>query len=115
MVESKVYEGQEDDECKCGPIGRFGHLRDCPLEYSNRKSREAEKENKMSEEKKIDPPIMKFFEFGHLPEHLQRVSEPACAVAKHMNEILPSCAEKHAGLRKLLEAKDCFVRASMEK
>jgi len=31
-----------------------------------------------------------------------------------MNKDLPNCAEKSAGLRKLLEAKDCFVRASIE-
>lgn len=32
-----------------------------------------------------------------------------------MDAQLPDCAEKSAGMRKLLEAKDCFVRAALEK
>jgi hypothetical protein len=31
-----------------------------------------------------------------------------------MDEVLTESAEKTAGLRKLLEAKDCFVRAKLE-
>jgi len=30
-----------------------------------------------------------------------------------MDELLPESAEKTTGLRKLLEAKDCFVRAKL--
>ena len=37
--------------------------------------------------------------------------KPICDLATKMDE-LPDCAEKSAGLRKLLEAKDCFVRAA---
>lgn len=58
-------------------------------------------------------PIMKFFEYTHLPEHLQKVSRPIGDLAHEMNEALPNSAEKAAGLRKLLEAKDCLVRASL--
>jgi hypothetical protein len=58
-------------------------------------------------------PIIKYFEFAHLPAHLQEVSKPMCELATHMDETLPDCAEKSAGMRKLLEAKDCFVRARM--
>lgn len=60
-------------------------------------------------------PIMKYFEFAHLPQHLQAVSGDVYAVACSMDAQLPDCAEKSAGLRKLLEAKDCFVRAALEK
>lgn len=56
---------------------------------------------------------MKFFEYDHLPEHLQKVSEPICQLAQRMQLELPVCEEKEIGLRKLLEAKDCFVRASI--
>lgn len=56
-------------------------------------------------------PIMKFFEYAHLPEHLQEVSKPISLLAQEMDEALPNSAEKVAGLRKLLEAKDCLVRA----
>jgi len=58
-------------------------------------------------------PIMKYFEYSHLPEHLQAVSKPFGDLAKQMNELLPDGPEKSAGLRKLLEAKDCMVRASL--
>lgn len=57
---------------------------------------------------------MKYFDYKHLPEHLQVVSKSIHDVAHAMNESLPDCAEKTAGLRKLLEAKDCFVRAALE-
>jgi hypothetical protein len=60
-------------------------------------------------------PILKYFEYAHLPPHLQLVSAPIGTVAKLMDQDLPDCAEKSAGLRKLLEAKDCFVRAALEK
>ncbi|UES40971.1 hypothetical protein GFC08_25820 [Roseibium aggregatum] len=58
-------------------------------------------------------PIMKYFEFKHLPEHLQAVSRPFGYLAEQMNADLPDGPEKSAGLRKLLEAKDCMVRAAL--
>lgn len=57
---------------------------------------------------------MKFFEYDHLPFNLQEVSKPVGELAKKMNEELIEGAEKSAGMRKLLEAKDCFVRAKLE-
>ena len=57
---------------------------------------------------------MKYFDYEHLPEKLQAVSKPIGDVARQMNESLPDGAEKCAGLRKLLEAKDCLVRAALE-
>lgn len=66
--------------------------------------------------KKVEPvdrnPIMEFFEYEHLPEALQKVSLEICQVAEHLHDTLPDGPEKSAGLRKLLEAKDCFVRAA---
>ncbi|OAT17155.1 hypothetical protein M977_04401 [Buttiauxella gaviniae ATCC 51604] len=58
-------------------------------------------------------PIMKFFAYEHLPSHLQEVSKPIGELAKQMDESLPDSGEKSAGLRKLPEAKDALVRASM--
>lgn len=46
--------------------------------------------------------------------HLQEASEPLGAVARVMAHTLPHNAETVAGLRKLLEAKDCFVRAKVK-
>lgn len=58
-------------------------------------------------------PIMKYFAYEHLPEKLQEVSKPIGDIARHMDESLPDGAEKSAGLRKLLEAKDALVRAKL--
>lgn len=59
--------------------------------------------------------LMQFFTFEHLPDHLKEVSQLCGKLAQQMDTILPETAEKTAGLRKLLEAKDCFVRALLEK
>lgn len=56
----------------------------------------------------------RFFDYRHLPEKLQEVSKPCADLHDQMDEELPESAEKTAGLRKLLEAKDCFVRAKLE-
>lgn len=55
----------------------------------------------------------KYFDYKHLPEHLQKVSAPVGQLAKLMIDDLPDGPEKDAGLRKLLEAKDCFVRSKL--
>lgn len=59
-------------------------------------------------------PIMKYFAYTHLPDKLQVVSKPIGDLARQMDELLPDGAEKSAGLRKLLEAKDALVRAKLE-
>ena len=56
---------------------------------------------------------MKFFNYEHLPEKLQEVSKPVGDLARQFELSLPDNAEKSAGMRKLLEAKDCFVRAAL--
>lgn len=58
--------------------------------------------------------ILKYFTYAHLPDALKEVSKPLSEIANMLDESLPNCAEKSAGMRKLLEAKDCFVRARME-
>jgi hypothetical protein len=57
------------------------------------------------------PPIMKYFVYDHLPDHLQAVSKQFAELAHEM-AMKSAGPETSAGLRKLLEAKDCFVRAS---
>lgn len=56
--------------------------------------------------------ILEFFEFEHLPEHLQKISMPFHELAWDMANLLDG-AELTVGLRKLLEAKDCMVRAAL--
>ena len=58
-------------------------------------------------------PIMKHFAYAHLPDHLQAISRPFGELAQQMNDTLPHDPEKSAPLRKLLEAKDCMVRAKL--
>lgn len=58
---------------------------------------------------------IKYFAYAHLPPHLQAVSKPLGDLANQIEADLPNCPEKEAGMRKLLEAKDCFVRAALEK
>jgi len=57
---------------------------------------------------------IKYFEYGHLPEYLQVISKEIYDLAHRMEDVLPDGPEKSAGMRKLLEAKDCFVRSYLE-
>lgn len=57
--------------------------------------------------------LLRYFEYAHLPPELQAISQPLHDLAWQMAERLPACAELTVGLRKLLEAKDCFVRAAL--
>jgi hypothetical protein len=56
---------------------------------------------------------MCYFKYDHLPQHLQTVSKPIGDLATLMDSMIPDGPEKSAGLRKLLEAKDCLVRAAL--
>ena len=58
-------------------------------------------------------PILRYFASSHLPSELREISVACQVLAKEMDHALPDSAEKSAGLRKLLEAKDCFVRAAL--
>lgn len=58
--------------------------------------------------------MLKHFRFEHLPPFLQEVSKPFGELARQMIEIMPMSAERTAMLRKLVEAKDCAVRAYLE-
>lgn len=58
-------------------------------------------------------PIMKYFAYSHLPDRLQEISRPFGELALQLCQTLPRSAERAAGLRKLLEAKDCMVRAAL--
>jgi len=62
-----------------------------------------------------DYPILKYFAWEHLPEELAAISRPFEELSQIMALTLPAGPETAAGLRKLLEAKDCFVRAALEK
>lgn len=69
----------------------------------------------MSVVTKYQNPIMQYFEYKHLPENLQKVSKPFWELATTMEASLPPGPEKNVGLRKLLESKDCMVRAALKR
>lgn len=57
--------------------------------------------------------VARFFEYEHLPEHLKAVSKPCAELAQAMLDAVPDCPQLTRGLTRLLEAKDCFVRAAL--
>jgi len=59
--------------------------------------------------------MMQWFKYDHLPLNLRAVSRECALLAETMDQALLEGPEKTAGLRKLLEAKDCFVRAELER
>ncbi len=62
---------------------------------------------------KAPSPIMKFFSYAHLPEHLQETSRRFAELAEWIETAIPNGPEKTVALRKLLEGKDAAVRARL--
>ena len=72
----------------------------------------------MTEPNPAPPPplpegILQFFRHGHLSPELADVSRPFCDLAQDIVRGLPRNPERTVALRKLLEAKDAAVRASL--
>lgn len=59
--------------------------------------------------------LLQFFKYEHLPLPLRERSKAFHSLAKVLDETLPNNPEKTMALRKLLEAKDCAVRAELFK
>lgn len=59
--------------------------------------------------------MQQWFAYAHLPAHLQEISRPFGELADLIVEALPCNVERTQALRKLLEAKDCAVRARLYK
>lgn len=57
--------------------------------------------------------MLRYFGFLHLPTDLQRTSRHFYLLAELMINELPDGPEKTVCLRKLLESKDCAVRAAL--
>lgn len=66
-------------------------------------------------EQQMQDYLLQFFAYEHLPAHLQAVSKPFNDLAVDLLNALPSNPERTTALRKLLEAKDCAVRALLFK
>lgn len=63
----------------------------------------------------VNEPLLQFFGYEHLPAHLQGVSRPFGELAMQLVIGLPRNPERTVALRKLLESKDCAVRAALWK
>jgi hypothetical protein len=55
--------------------------------------------------------LLQFFRIDQTPEAAQAVAKQFSDLADSLAQSLPDSAEKTAGLRKLLESKDCAVRS----
>lgn len=59
--------------------------------------------------------LLQFFDYGHLHPRLREISKPFHDLAyKLANDPTLAGPELTVGLRKLLEAKDCIVRAALD-
>jgi hypothetical protein len=61
----------------------------------------------------MSEPMLQWFAWAHLPPPLADVSAPFGQLAGTIVQTLPRNPERTAALRKLLEAKDCAVRAKL--
>ena len=61
----------------------------------------------------MNEPMLQYFKYDHLPERLQQVSKPFSILADLIVAALPANPERTVALRKLLESKDCAVRAAL--
>lgn len=57
--------------------------------------------------------MLKWFAYDHLPDHLKSVSKPFSDLAESIVNAIDPGPERTVALRKLLEAKDAAVRASV--
>lgn len=69
----------------------------------------------MADEQPRPPsPLLRYFEYAHLPKRLQPTSKIFADAAGALEDLLPAGPEKTTALRKLLESKDCAVRAALD-
>ena len=57
--------------------------------------------------------MLRWFQYEHLPPHLQETSKPFCQLAQGIVVNIDPGPERTVALRKLLEAKDAAVRAKL--
>jgi hypothetical protein len=57
--------------------------------------------------------LLNLLAYDHLPPHLQKVSKQFSDLGYSLADSLGNSPEIGAGLRKLVEAKDCFVRQAV--
>lgn len=60
-----------------------------------------------------DTQLMKFFNYDHLPENVQKISEPFYILAHDIYDSIPYSKSREDALRELLKSKDSAVRAAL--
>ena len=58
-------------------------------------------------------PILKYFEYKHFTIQ-QQIARLFHTLAHDLDILILNSEERNAGLQKLLEARDCFVRAALD-
>lgn len=58
-------------------------------------------------------PLMEYFAYSHLPEHLQAASKPFHDLALNMVETHKPNVQLDVALQKLIETKDAAVRSAL--
>lgn len=94
----------------CSSCGPYGPDLEAAVNQWNNNLRTNE-ETKMREDHKL----LQFFNYAHLPAHLQELSKPFHELAHAIWDKLQDNPETTTALRKLLEAKDCAVRSVIYK
>jgi hypothetical protein len=56
---------------------------------------------------------LRWFEYSHLPYEIREVAEHIAHIAHEISDMIPDHPQLVLGLQKLIEAKDCFVRAAI--
>lgn len=57
--------------------------------------------------------VLRWFDGSHLSDDLQVISRPIAGLVTHLLSELPDSPELTNGLRRLLEAKDSFIRCAV--
>lgn len=84
-----------------------------PAELEALQIEQAERQRQRELEREIDQ-ILRWFQYGHLPEGLlQQVSKKFAVLALELVERMHYTEQVKLGLYDLLRAKDCFVRAAL--
>jgi hypothetical protein len=114
FVKRHAYQEEADDMKNQRP--HDANCRECDMAEFTGISYEAAHAQVESDVQRRGPqamsePIMQFFAFEHLQEPLQAVSRSFAELARALVTTLPRNPERTVALRKLLEAKDCAVRA----
>ena len=92
------------------------HEATCPICQKEKKmSQTTQSPSDQNPNKEQPEPLIQFFGYAHLPSHLQEYSKPFSDLADWIIKTLPRNPERTVALRKLLEAKDCAVRAKLFK